>query len=212
MNIKRLSIILVSLGFLSGCAFGDAQLDIGYDGSKAIAGPLSKVSSQQILIREFKDERPEINMVGYKRNGYGQHTADIKPNKPVPEIVKDAISAVFIKGGHSVAQKANIEVSGEIKTFWFDTKTGFWTVEFMGDTAINLVVKDTDNSNIIYEKVYRGAYNEKSAGGLEKTWERVLNGALAKMAENISLDTELADALKKHAQSKLLRHAELSAH
>lgn len=209
MNIKQWSIIVVSLGLLSGCAFGDAHLNIAYDKEKAIAGPLSSVVSQPVVVGEFTDKRPETSMIGYKRNGYGQHTADIKPKKPVSEIIQETVGAVFEKGGHSLTEEGQIELSGDIKTFWFDAKVGFWTVEFMGNTAIHLVVKDVSNSTVIYEQDYRGAYTEESAAGLEGTWERVLNGALSKMAENISLDVDLADALKKHALGETIRHAGL---
>ena len=209
MNIKRWGIILVSLGLLSGCAFGDAHLDISYDKNKAISGPLSSVSSQKVIVGKFVDKRPETKMVGYKRNGFGQHTADIKPKKPVSEIIQDTVGAVFEKGGHSVGGSGNIELSGDVKTFWFDVKVGFWTVEFMGNAAVHLVVKNAADSMVIYEQDYRGAYSEESAAGFEGTWERVLNGALSKMAENISLDVDLADALKKHAQAATIHHAEM---
>ena len=46
---------------------------------------------------------------------------------------------------------------------------------------------------------YAGSFSEKSMGGLEQTWQRVLNEALANMIENISLDTGLSDALKGHS-------------
>ena len=210
MKMKLRIVGLVCIGLLSSCAFNDAHLDIGYDESKAISGPLSTVSPQRMIMGKFVDNRPETGLVGYKRNGFGQHTADIMPNKPVNVIFQNAISSVLKKGGHSVVEKGNIEVQGDIKTFWFDVKVGFWTVEFMGNAAVHLVIKDVDNSNIIYEQDYRGAYSEKSMGGFEGTWERVLNEALAKMSENISLDTELANALKKHAISATVNHANLS--
>lgn len=190
--------IAICLAGLSGCAFGDAHLDIAYDSNKAIAGPLTTVPPQQVTIAKFTDSRPEPELIGYKRNGYGQHTADIKPNKPVSEIVQDAVTAVFRKGGNTIGDHGTIIVSGDIKTFWFDSKVNFWTIEFMAKSAIHLVVRDATDSSVIYENDYTGSYNEESTGGLEKTWQKVLNEALAKMCENISLDIDLANALKRH--------------
>jgi len=200
MNCRRWSLIVVCLGLLSGCAFSDAHLDIGYDKNKAIAGPLSSVPSLAVKMGEFKDSRPESDVVGYKRNGFGQHTADIKPQKPVPDIVSDALESMFRKSNHQVLEDSDIVVSGDIKTFWFDVKTGFWTVEFMGDVAMHLVVKNSKTSVLIYEQNYTGNFSEKSMGGFEKTWQKVLNEALANMIENISLDTGLADALKNRTE------------
>lgn len=201
MILMRRTYIVACLAILSGCAFGDAHLDIAYDANKAIAGPLASVVPQQVGVEKFVDQRDEPELIGYKRNGYGQHTADIKPNMPVSEIVQDAVSSVFRKGGHNIGESGTVTVSGDVKTFWFDVKTGFWTVEFNGIVGIHLVIKDVASSSVIYEHDYRGSYSEESMGGLEKTWEKVMNEALSKMCENISLDTELADALKKHASA-----------
>jgi hypothetical protein len=40
------------------------------------------------------------------------------------------------------------------------------------------------------------------AGGLEKTWTEVMAKALDKLIEDITLDEDMADALKEHVAAK----------
>jgi hypothetical protein len=49
----------------------------------------------------------------------------------------------------------------------------------------------------VYSRAYQGNYNEKSLGGLEGTWERVLNTALERMVHQIVTDVRLVQALKR---------------
>jgi hypothetical protein len=198
-RIVSLYIILLSLTF-GGCAFTQANLNVGYDETKASRGPLSNIPPQQLAIGEFKDVRPERDKIGYKRNSYGMKTADITTQKPVPEIVRAAISAEFSKNGHSTAVKnPDLVLAGRVTTFWFDYQINFWSVEFMGTVAVDLNVTDGNGVSLLARK-YQGHFNEKSMGGLEGTWERVMNTALASMIEEMSTDNQLLEVLRTAAK------------
>lgn len=95
-QITLLCLIAFSLT-VGGCAFTQANLNIVYDEAKASKGPLSNIAARQLMIGEFKDVRPERDKIGYKRNGYGMKTADIVTQKPVTEIVREAVTAEFSK-------------------------------------------------------------------------------------------------------------------
>jgi Uncharacterized lipoprotein len=196
-STPALYIFLLSLT-LGGCAFTQANLNVGYDEAKAAKGPLSEIPSRQLTIGEFKDVRPERDKIGYKRNGYGMKTADILTQKPVPEIVREAVTAELSKNGHATASKApELVLAGEITTFWFDTQINFWSVEFMGTVAMDLNVTDGKTGAPLLARKYQGHFNEKSLGGLDATWERVMNAALALMIEEMSTDTKLLEVLRK---------------
>lgn len=183
--------------FTSGCAFTQANLNVKYDSQNARSGPLSSIKPVTVDIQEFTDARPEKYKIGYKRNGWGQQTADIITKKPVPEIVKEALSSEFLKNGHLVACKNNsLTISGEITSFWFDTQINFWTIEFMGTVGIELSVKAKETGGVLYKHAYQGHYNEKSMGGLDGTWERVMNTALERMVRDVSTDNKLIAVLK----------------
>lgn len=198
--MKRLStaiVISLSIFTISGCAFTQANLNVMYAEENVRKGPLSSIKPLNIEIGEFIDKRPETDKIGYKRNSLGQETANIVTTKPVTQIVREAISIEFLKNGHLLSgENRTIVLSGEITSFWFDSQVGFWTVEFMGTVSIDLNVIDSKTGAIMLTRTYQGHYNEKSMGGLEGTWERVMNVALERMVQQMSTDNKLIQVLK----------------
>lgn len=182
---------------LAGCAFTPATLKVGYDEGRASRGPLATVQPLYVEVGEFVDKRPETDKIGYKRNGFGQKTANISSAKPVPEIVREALAVEFARNGHlKAAARKDILLSGEVTTFWFDSQVNFWTVEFMGTVGITMNVVDGKSGTVLLTRTYQGHYNEKSGGGLTGTWERVMNSALERMMQEIGTDAKLLQALK----------------
>lgn len=203
MKIRVTLLVLMWLSLtLGGCAFTQANLNVAYDDAKAAKGPLSNVPARRLAIGEFKDVRPERDKIGYKRNGYGMKTADIVTQKPVTDIVRQAVSAEFSKNGHRISGDApEFVLAGEITTFWFDMQVNFWSVEFMGTVAVDFSVADGKSGAALATRKYQGHFNEKSLGGLDSTWERVMNTALALMIEEMSTDTKLLEMLQPPAKA-----------
>jgi hypothetical protein len=188
---------LSALVLLGGCAFTKATLNVGYTDAMATRGPLSSVTPRRIDLGAFTDKRAETERIGYKRNMYGSKTADIVTTKPVPEIVKDALTAEFRKNGHEVTTaNRDLVISGDITTFWFEFQVNFFTVEFFGTSAVKLNVVDGKTGKTLLTRDYQGHYTEKSGGGLDGTWERVMNEALQRMVREISTDLQLIRVLK----------------
>lgn len=188
---------LSALVLLGGCAFTKATLNVGYTDAMATRGPLSSVTPRRIDVGAFADKRPETERIGYKRNMYGTKTADIVTTKPVSDIVKDALATEFRKNGHDVTTaNRDLVLSGDITTFWFEFQVNFWSVEFFGTSAVTLNVVDGKSGTTLLTRNYQGHYTEKSGGGLDATWERVMNEALQRMVREISTDVQLIRVLK----------------
>lgn len=194
VTVLPLSLALAALG---GCAFTQATLNVGYTDAMASRGPLSSVAPRRIDVGAFADKRTETNKIGYKRNGFGQKTADITTSKPVPDIVKEALVAEFKKNGHEITSgERDLVLSGDVTTFWFELQMNFATVEFFGTSAITLNVVDGRTGSTLLTRTYQGHYTEKSMGGLDATWERVMNEALQRMVREVSTDLQLIRVLK----------------
>lgn len=58
-------------------------------------------------------------------------------------------------------------------------------------------VVDAKTGDTIYSRAYQGNYNERSMGGLEGTWERVLTTALERMVHQVATDPRLVQALRR---------------
>lgn len=188
--------------FMSGCAFTDATLDVSADKNKIATGPISELTPIKVTVEKFEDARSDKKRIGYKKNGFGSNTADIFTAKPVNVVVENAIKDMLSKNGHVPSvDGSKIAINGKVKKFWFDLKPGFWTIEFIGDVEVELSVIDVASKQTIMSKTFKGYYNEESMGGLEATWQNVMDTALQEMLSNIVIDKEFGEALKRYAGS-----------
>jgi YajG family uncharacterized lipoprotein len=133
--------------------------------------------------------------IGWKKNGFGQNTADVVTKLPVEQIVESAVAKALTDTNHTVGDNGAIQVIGTVDRFWFDFDVNFWTVKFVGDVQCTLDFVDAQSNESIYKSTYSGNYAEEKGGGLERTWTIVMNKALDKLIESIVLDEALAAAL-----------------
>lgn len=196
--MKTLFIILIA-GLTQACAFTDAQLDIAANPESNIIGPISEEDSIKFTLPNLQDARLNKARIGWKKNGYGQNTADITTLKPVEEIVEGALIEAIRDNGHQILiDNAEISIIGTVDHFWFETDTNFWTVEFIGDVSCTLEFIDISSKESLYKSTYSGNHRQKVAGGLEKTWTDVMNKTLDKLIEDIVFDEDLAEVLRDY--------------
>ncbi len=194
--MKKLSILAIVL-LTQACAFKDSQLKIAHTEDAQFNGPISEINPMSFSAPVLEDNREDQVRIGWKKNGYGMNTADITTEQPVENIVSDAIAQGLKANGHSIlAEKSNIDITGTVNRFWFETDVNFWTVEFMGEVTANLVFTNKQNNAVIYESNYTGSHSVKKGGGGEKTWRTVMSTAVNKLIEDIVFDEELAEALE----------------
>ncbi len=196
--IASLWLLSSSVLFMGGCAFTDAKINVGYSEALASRGPLATVSPQAIEIAAVTDKRPETDKIGYKRNGFNRKTAKIETEKPVPEIIRDALALELKQNGHQIGgTPATLRLSADIMEFWLDINMGYWTIDFVGAASLAVKVINTKDETALMERTYRGYYKTTAMGGLEGTWEHVMNTALQEMMRDIGTDVALTEAFKK---------------
>jgi uncharacterized lipoprotein len=186
--------LLAAAILVTGCAFTTSKLDIAYSADQP--GPLATVAPREVSVGPFADKRPDVARIGYKKNGFGQKTADILPARPAAEIVRDAIAAELAKNGHrtAAAAPAPLALSGDVTEFWFDSSVGVFTIEYTGRVGATVNIRDPSGGPVLTKR-YQGVQVEKRMAGYEGAWTEVMNTALSKMVREISTDPELADAL-----------------
>lgn len=197
--MKQLALILFTL-LIQACAFTDASLQVQHDASADVVGPVSDIDNLLFANPEIEDRRLDKERIGWKKNGYGQNTADITTVQPVEEIVEIALLDAIQDNGHVISEQAAIMITGSVERFWFETDVNFWTVDFMGDIQCTLNFVDVTTSETIYSSSYTGSHKKTSGGGLEKTWSEVMNEALNNLIEDIVFDEDLAEALASYRQ------------
>ena len=196
MQQKLLALAAV-VALLQGCAFTPSKLEVQATAATRVAGPLTEVQPVKFRATQLEDARQDKARIGWKKNGFGQNTADITTSQPVDQIVESTIDKALIDSRHSVGDDGAMQIVGTVDRFWFDMDVNFWTVTFIGEVACTLDFIDATTKQSIYKSKYAGSYSVDKAGGLDKTWSEVMGKALDKLIEDIILDEALADAVRE---------------
>jgi hypothetical protein len=164
-----IQVALVSVVFLSGCAFGTRQPTLIYPPApetteKSVAQAAVKPSPRnvQIVLRPFTDQRSDKKVVGTVRNALGMRTADVIPTNSVTDWVTQALGTELRNSGYTVvseiptdsSQGTNAVVSGEILNVFCD-------MYFSYTGQVSLVAKVNQGGKELLNKHYAG---EGSAG------------------------------------------------
>jgi uncharacterized lipoprotein YajG len=197
----RFLALAAAVALLPACAFTPAQLEVKPHASTQVAGPLKDIGPVEFRASQFEDARQDKARIGYKKNGFGQNTADITTSEPVDQIVEKTIDKAIVDSGHTVGDDGALKIVGTVDRFWFDADVNFWTVTFIGEVACTLDFIDAQTTQSVYKSKYAGSYTVDKAGGLEKTWTEVMAIALDKLIEDITLDEDMADTLRAHIAS-----------
>jgi hypothetical protein len=192
------TILLVCVvALIQGCAFTTARLNIAARPDANLKGPLVKVAPLKFDIKPLADARSDKARIGWKKNGFGQNTADVLSARPVTELVAEGIRAGLQQNGQSVGMPSDISIAGSVTRFWFDSKPNFWTIEFTGNVECDLEFTSSRTNTVVYKSRYSGTYTKKTGGGLEATWTEVMDASIEKLVEDIVFDANLIDALNK---------------
>lgn len=196
MKILKVLVLVLAASVIQGCAFTDATLKVAHNKDANTLGPISRPPAIQFKTPQISDARLDKARIGWKKNGYGQNTADILTQEPVNKIVESAITDAIADNHHSITDNGRVQIVGTVDRFWFETDVNFWTVKFIGDVQCTLEFLDAQTNQSFYKSSYSGNYSHETGGGLEKTWSMVMGKALDKMVEDMVLDTDLADAIE----------------
>ena len=178
-----------------GCVFNDVHVPMALPPGEALSGVLSDVASREFAAVSVLDARHDRTRIGFRRNGFGQETADILSDEPVEIVVQRAVEATLVNNGHRLAD-SGIRVTGEIGVFWFEHDTNFWDVEFIGQINCELVFSNEHGE--LYRNAYSGSYNKRiRTVGTTNSVRIAMNGALAALAEDLAYDEGLAMALSQ---------------
>jgi uncharacterized lipoprotein YajG len=197
--MKAVLVVLVAALALGGCALTTATLDLGAPGTDAPRGPLAAVPAMDVAVGPFVDKRSETAVVGYKRNGFGNRMGAIKSNKPVSDLVREAVATEFSRHGHRVGADSRTALEGEITTFWTDGQIGFATIDLLGSISITLAAIDRSTGARLYSRSYHAEHTETVMFGTDGALERALNRAMEKLVRDVASDIGLLRVLRERA-------------
>ncbi len=160
------------------------------------AGPLSQIKPLKIEFASLEDKRKTTDRIGDLRNGFGGKAGMINTARPAPEIVLDAMKAVFARNGHiENAAEKDIVISGSMDTYWFESQLRMSSWELMGTIDLNLTIQNS-KGKVLFTKKYSGHYDKIMGIFWPKDIIVIMDSAMGNLADQIPYDTQLIDALK----------------
>jgi hypothetical protein len=194
--MRRHLLWLGVLLLVSGCA-RSTGLDVGYREAGTNAAMLASAGPRRIAIGPVVDRR------GQTRIGVEPDTKkDIVTNRPVTEIVRDALAAELTKNGHAVvsAEKPDILVGADVTEFRLDQVVGYSNTQYVGRVAIGLALTDARTGQRLLTRRYLGIKRHLADADAkrverESAQREVMDTALARTLHDLATDPDLVRAL-----------------
>ena len=191
-------IILTPLFFIlimsSGCAFGDRQVLLTPIYSENL--PFEKVKASPVYITSTKDARGDHqapNFVGYVRNGFDIHTANVLGDKDVDKWVQSCLVENLKKSGFKVydgkSTTKGLCLSAVINILECNIS---YTVT--ATIVINAKLKENDKE--FFSQSFTGKFSKPAMSGSANEYQEVLDRAM-----KLCLD-EMMLALIYHLKKK----------
>lgn len=134
-KISRLSLILIVIASISGCAFGTRRATLAYPpageptrAADEIAANASKHRNTHVLVNTFTDARENKETVGGVRNGFGMRTASVVAENDVAQWVTEAVGKELQANGYTLENSSSavpvgvqpIQISGSVVNAYCD--------------------------------------------------------------------------------------------
>lgn len=184
---------------LTACA-GNITVKPDYQPQAKADTPLASEPALKIKLLNFEDkreQRTEAILIGRRQAAFGVPMGDVFSDRPIFEIIRDAVKTELTRNGHSiVTDNEDIVMKGEIRKFWVGTDVTALYWDVIGEVSILVEVKHPSGMAILL-----GPYSGKN---VERTYvnpgeeivTRVLIKSLDGVMLSISSDPELVKVLR----------------
>jgi len=207
--MKRAAFALVlalSACLISGCRSGTSALDVRYPESGAHRAMLASVAPRRIEVGAVTDRRMDTSRIGQRpKSG-----ANIVTDRPVTDIVREALAVELGTNGHAVVSDGKNAVADRkdavidrkdavvvtaVEEFWLDVVVGYSTTQYVGKVAIALAVADGRSGDTLVTRRYVGIKRRQADGDSETVWREVMNAALARTMHDLATDPDVVATL-----------------
>ncbi len=161
--------------------------------------PYATRSDVKIKVYNFQDARQGMldpYLIG-KRKALGMALGDVSSERPVFEIVTEAVKSQLANQGYKIVQdNEDVFIKGKIDQFWAKTPLkmmgAVWDVE--GEVTLTMEVGRPGQRVLTTLGPYTGRKVERSINPTPEMFRRVLTGALMDTMRQIGSDQNLLNA------------------
>jgi hypothetical protein len=148
-----LLVAMGALGSLPGCALTTDTIHIQYN-SAAAPSRIEEAGHVTVNVRAIEGRSGRPDQVSSKKNGYGMEMAAILSDRPVLQIVQQAISEELRNVGFQTGA-GSVVVVAEVNKFSNDYKVGFWSATAAAEVTLAIQVRDRAD-HIVYARTLTG--------------------------------------------------------
>ena len=174
---------LFLLVLCSGCAFTVDREDVNYIASSTPVTPVIGAAGTTVQVATVDRRSGDPLQISSKKNGYGMEMAAIVSNRPIGDIIQDAISSELRRRGFTVGASPLI-ITAEVVRFRSNFETGFFSADSRADVTISVQVRSATGAI---------AYTRTISGEARETGVQIMGGKNAKA----SLEKALPDAIDR---------------
>ena len=181
-----LALLVVLLSFIaSGCAFSVHQTPLNYSYSGPLPKDGIKTPTKSLTFGEIKDSRdvttPKMIMNMRNANGY-RTSGGWEAEKPIADIVKDALSEGIKLSGVGLTPKGDLLLSGEVMDYSGEEKHSkpFYGV-FSSKLTVKLQLRDEISKKILWRDTFIGQATIDKGNYIKDGFIMALNDLVTKV-------------------------------
>lgn len=200
MKSKNLFLLFSMAIFLTACV-GNITVTPNYQPPTKADTLLASVPALKIKLLNFEDKREqqaEAILIG-RRDAYGGvPMGDVFSERPIFDIIRNAIRAELMRNGHSVTtENEDISMRGKIRKFWVGTDVTALYWDVVGEVSIVIEVKYPTAESPILLGPYSGKNVERTHSNPSKEIAtRVMVKSLEDVMHSMSSDRKLVEVLR----------------
>ncbi|HEY7521012.1 MAG TPA: hypothetical protein VIE36_22175 [Methylomirabilota bacterium] len=178
---------LVVVSLLTGCA--TRTVDVGYPEADTKKALLASVAPRRVTVAPVTDRRGDKDRIGASpKDGKA-----IVTERPVADIVRDALVLEVAKNGHQVvAAPADVVVAADVEEFWLDAVGRSPSTQYVGRVAIAVIITDGQTGDRLWNRRYVGIRRRTAEADSKTAWREVMEVALARTIRDVATDPDLA--------------------
>lgn len=193
-------IALFSSCLLLGCG-GTSILKLGYRPSEGEKSLLSSLPSKKIKVLPFSDKRmPQMESIkiGSREAALAVPMGEVYAERPVFEIVRDAVQTEFVRNGHLVVvDNEYVSIRGDIRSFSVGTSATLLYWDVIGNVSFTLEAKKAGDASPVTLGPFEGKQVERTyVYPSVEIMERVTGGSLDNAIKAMGSDAALIKFLK----------------
>ena len=198
-HFRHLGIAAVTVLLLAGCS-GHVSIKVEHTPPKEPTGAIASAPATAIKVVNFRDQRGDVEPIFLGRRFAAMNVpmGDVTSERPVFEIVSDAVRAELAAAGHRiVTEKEGVVVSGVIRKFSVGTPVVtalYWDV--IADVSLEIEIKSAATGAKLMSGSYEAQATERTyLNPSDKLMKSTLERALGEAMKLLRSDAAVARAL-----------------